>query len=410
MPTPHDAVRDWISSHEKSAVRFLQDVVSVNTVNPPGNNYRKMVDVLEKKLRSIGMTTRVLRVPDKDNHNPPFPRFNLIGRWNTGAKKTVHFNSHYDVVPVADGWRFGPFTPKVEKGWLYGRGAADMKGCLVASIHGVEALMRNGVKPAMNVEISLTADEETGGQLGAGYIVKKKIVQPDYAIVCEGGFTNHVGCGHNGVLWMSVRVRGKAAHASRPDLGVNAVEKAAAIIMALQSYKKVLNQKRSFRVGAEPVRFPTINIGGVFTGRTDAKVNTVPGEATFTIDRRVLPSERIADAEKEVFAAVKRAAKSAGATVEISTQLRIFPCLEDTRLPFAQALLKSVATVRGKADFMCSKGFSDMHYFRIAGKIATLGYGVLGENWHGTDERVAISDLTATAQVYAHFLQTFKPA
>ena len=59
---------------------------------------------------------------------------------------------------------------------------------------------------------------------------------------------------------------------------------------------------------------------------------------------------------------------------------------------------------------MCSKGFPDMHYFRIAGKIATLGYGVLGENWHGTDERVAISDLTATAQVYAHFLQTFKPA
>jgi succinyl-diaminopimelate desuccinylase len=411
MPTPSTAAHTWIARNEKSVVRFLQEIVSVDTINPPGNNYLRMVGVLQKKLRALGMTTRIIRVPQKENHNPSHPRFNLIGRWDTGAKKTLHFNSHYDVVPVADGWRFGPFTPNVNKGWLYGRGSADMKGCLAACLHGIEAVQSAGIRPAVNVEISLTADEETGGQLGAGYIVRKKLVKPDYAIVCEGGYKNQVGIGHNGVLWMQVTVHGKAAHGSRPDFGINAVEQAAEIINALQPFKKVLlQQRRRFKIGQGGGWFPTVNIGGVFSVRKDAKVNTVPGEASFTIDRRVVPTERLETAEREITAAIKRASQKAKAQVTIATTLRIPPCLEDSSTNFAQSLARSVSASRGgAADFQPSRGFSDMHYFCIGGKIPTLGYGVMGMNWHGTDERVEIKDLTATAKVFAHFLTTFKP-
>src|SRR5690606_1509616 len=104
-------------------------------------------------------------------------------------------------------------------GKLYGRGSADMKSALAASILAVEALRATGTTPTANVELSFTADEETGGQLGAGWLVKNKIVRPDWAVVCEGGSRDKVGVGHKGVLWLEFHLQGVAAHGSAPEKG-----------------------------------------------------------------------------------------------------------------------------------------------------------------------------------------------
>ncbi|MDP6355735.1 MAG: acetylornithine deacetylase, partial [Planctomycetota bacterium] len=103
-----------IDKQERQLCRFLQQVVRVPTVNPPGENYLECVSIFEDKLKSLGMTTRVVKVaealvrehvPDADG----CPRYNLIARWDVGAKETIHFNGHYDVVPVNGKWKYGPF-------------------------------------------------------------------------------------------------------------------------------------------------------------------------------------------------------------------------------------------------------------------------------------------------------------
>jgi succinyl-diaminopimelate desuccinylase len=407
----------YLSSHEKGLCRFLQDLVRIPTTNPPGENYADVVAVMQAKLKSLNMTTQVVGVPDDVTRRTlpdcdGYPRFNLIGRWEVGAQKTLHFNAHYDVVPVSGAWKFGAFEPKIEDGWLYGRGSSDMKGCIAACVFAIQAVQQAGVTPKVNVEVSFTADEEIGGELGAGYIVKQGLVKPDYAIVCEGGSEKNVGYGHNGVLWFNVAVQGKAAHASRPERGVNAFENAAALVMELQKLRKALSQpRRVFETESGKTLRPTINIGGVFGVGPGAKVNTVPAQATFTIDRRVTPSEKLRDAEREIKDAISAAKKKIkGLRVDVETFMRIDPCTMPPLSELPQAFARTVKSIKGGTPkFGVTTGFTDMHFFAVDGKIPTIGYGCGGKNAHGVDERVEVKNLVETAQVYAQFIADFTP-
>src|SRR6185295_13620056 len=118
-----------------------------------------------------------------------FPRYNVLGQQHVrGATRTVHFNAHYDVVPVSGTWRHGsPFSGRVEDGWIYGRGTADMKGSHASLLMALRALRATGVTPKMNVEVSFTADEETDSALGTGWLVQHAPINPDFAIVMAGG-------------------------------------------------------------------------------------------------------------------------------------------------------------------------------------------------------------------------------
>jgi len=134
------------------------------------------------------------------------PRYNVLGKVRApGARRTLHFNAHYDVVPVSGQWRNGgAFSGAVEGGWIYGRGTADMKGSIASLLMAVQALRATRTAPRLNLEISFTADEETDSELGAGWLVKHGPIAPDYAVVMEGGEGDKVCCGHNGTLWLEV--------------------------------------------------------------------------------------------------------------------------------------------------------------------------------------------------------------
>ena len=219
----------YIDRSQSKIVKDLQSMVRCPTVNPPGDDYQTMAEGLADRCRRIGMTARVYRVPDADtiaaSVDPQYPRYNVVARLDAGADRTVHFNAHYDVVPVAeDDWNDPPFAARTHGQWLYGRGAGDMKGSIASLLAAIEALGATRTAPALNIECSFTADEETGGALGAGWVVEQGLVKADCAIVCEGSSGPRVGLGHNGVLWLQVSVLGKSAHASSPDRGINAFE------------------------------------------------------------------------------------------------------------------------------------------------------------------------------------------
>ncbi len=405
-----------IEAGEADMLAFLQSLVRIATVNPPGERYEECAGLLADRLRALGLQTQVVRVPDEDvartlPDSADHPRFNVIGRWDAGAAKTLHFNAHYDVVPVSGAWKHGdPFNPVIEDGWIYGRGSGDMKGSIASLCAALAALKASNVTPNVNIEVSLTADEEVGGELGAGWLVRQGLVKPDYAIECEGGGKDGVGYGHNGVLWFRSEVTGKPAHASQPQKGVNAFEGAASIVQHMQPLKKTL-ARRAFKQQNGKVSHPTINIGGVFGVGGGAKVNTVPGQAWFTIDRRIVPSERLKDAEREVLAALRAAkARTPKVKLDVSVFQRIDPCVSDPSSAFHQQFAEAVRDVRGKKPkWSVVSGFTDLHWYVHDLKLPGIGYGPGGEGAHGINEHAKIEDLVSTAKVYARFIETFKP-
>ena len=403
---------EYIENNQKKLIQSLQEMVRIATVNPPGYHYLDMVDALEKHCGQLGMDVKVHRVPDRLVEEvtgaSDYPRYNLIARWDVGAATTVHFNAHYDVVPVMGQWKFGdPFAPALSNGAIYGRGSGDMKGSIAALLAAVEALQRTRCEPAFNIECSFTADEETGGELGAGYVVRQGLVDADYAVVCEGASGLNVGYGHNGVLWLEVEIRGRPAHAASPHLGVNAFEAMAHLVQGMQDIKKQLAAPvRSYRDYTGQERNPTINIGGVFGGGQGDKVNTVPARAVFSIDRRIVPNESLKQVERELRQTLNRLAKEqTKGKCSVRSPLRIVPCMIDPQLPLPQAFTRAVQSVRRRpAGFRATTGFTDLHYFVEEGGLPGIGYGVKGEQGHGIDERVKVRDLVQTARTYAEFM------
>lgn len=408
------SLRSAIARDRRHLIELAASIIRIPTVNPPGSDYPACVAQLDRMTRAAGLETRVERVPHaRVMRELPdaadCPRSLVIGRWDVGAKRTVHFNAHFDVVPAAPtGWKFGPFEPRVSNGWLYGRGSADMKGSIACVLHAITTMRKLGIAPKVNVEVSWTPDEETDSTFGVQWLVRRKLLDADYAIVCEGGSGRHVGCGHNGVLWFEVDVHGRAAHGSEPHRGINAVEQMSALVLELRNYACELAQ-RTFRNPDGRIRAATINVGGVTATQPGGKINTVPGAVTFTVDRRVLPNENLAEAERHLRAFIRGAARRIPrlrVTVrKINEHTSTF---SDPDGPFARAFGAALARVRGQpAKFTVSTGFNDSHFFAGEAGLPTIGWGPGGESCHGTNERVRVAELVQAAQAYAEFMVNF---
>ncbi len=407
---------DYLETRRGELLDVLTRLVRVETVNPPGADYDQITRMLTEELKQSGLKARRLAVPAAQLKAvlPPeqhaFPRFNVLGLWPVrGARKTLHFNAHYDVVPVSGTWAHGsPFSGAVEGGWIYGRGTGDMKGSIASLLLALRALRATGHTPRMNVEVSFTADEETDSLLGSGWLVQHAPIQPDFAVVMEGGEGDAVCCGHNGVVWLEVVVHGRAAHGSKPEAGINALEKMAALVLALEDHKREL-AKRPFRTPEGKTMYPTLNVGGVFSQGPGGKINTVPADARFSIDRRVLAIESVARAEKELRAFLSRAARSIpDCRITVNKISDNHPCYSEPAHPFFAAMADAVRAVRGgKPVFNVSAGFNDMHFFSHYLKIPTLGYGPGGQRYHAVDERARVTDLLGCAKIYARLLMEF---
>jgi succinyl-diaminopimelate desuccinylase len=411
-----DRLNAFIDRSSPVLLGRLKRLVGFPTVNPPGENYEAITGYLTRELGRVGLEARRFPIPQPllRRSLPPsqhgYPRFNVLGRLKVpGARKTIHFNAHYDVVPVSGTWRHGnPFSGAVEKGVIYGRGTADMKGSMASLLTALDALQATRTRPRMNVEVSFTADEETDSFLGARWVVDEAPIHPDYAIVMEGAEGNKVCCGHNGTLWMEVTVHGRAAHGSTPQDGVNALEKMAALVIELEAYKKRI-ARRSFVTPEGKTMRPTINVGGVFACGPGAKINTVPAQASFSIDRRVLAVEDHAAAERGLRAFLAAAARrTPGCRITVAKVSENFASYTKPGHPFFRAMAASVRRVRGKPTvFNVSTGFNDIHYFAQHLGIPTLGYGPGGEDIHAVNERARVRDLVASAKIYANLLTSF---
>jgi acetylornithine deacetylase/succinyl-diaminopimelate desuccinylase-like protein len=308
-------------------------------------------------------------------------------------------NGHLDTVPVSDllSWKTGPYDPTITEDGrkLVGRGASDMKSSVAVMLHVMEVL--NGAPLKGCVQTHVVSDEEIGGTLGTQFLLEEiasgRIPRPDYCLIGEKSDLK-VRNAERGLLAINVTCLGRASHTAAARVtGVNAIVKAAQAILALD---KDIDRFHP-AVGKPVISINTIQAGVAH--------NVVPGECTFSIDRRLIPGETRESAIAEIVSTLDDIARD---DPEFRYELEIDPLkdhipanITESSSPLVQTLQRSVTDVTGQEPeyFVAWAGATDGRFYRQAG-IDTVGYGPGGENAHGANEAVKIEDLVTQARVY----------
>ena len=294
------ALDAWIDAHFDEQVQFLQALVQVPTDTPPGNN-APHAERTADLIAEFGFAAEKHVVPAQEVQDYGMESItNLIVRRPYGSGgKTIALNAHGDVVPPGEGWSKDPYGAVIEDGKMYGRATAVSKSDFSTFTFAVRALEAIAKPTQGAVELHFTYDEEFGGELGPGWLLKNGLTKPD--LMVAAGFSYEVVTAHNGCLQMEVTVHGKMAHAAVPDTGVDALQGAVAIMNALYAenlkYQQVLSK-------VPGIKHPYLNIGRIEGG---TNTNVIPGKVVLKLDRRMIPEENPAEVEASIRAVIAQA-------------------------------------------------------------------------------------------------------
>ena len=403
MTTPYEQIDAWVDAHFDEEVRFLQELVRVPTDTPPGNNAPHAERTAEL-LAGFGFSAEKHPVPAAEVQAYGLQSItNLIVRRRYGEGRTIALNAHGDVVPPGEGWTKDPYGGEIEGGKIYGRATAVSKGDFASFTFAVRALEALDAQLKGAVELHFTYDEEFGGEMGPGWLLKNKLTQPDLMIAA--GFSYEVVTAHNGCLQMEVTVHGKMAHAAIPDTGVDALQAAVKILNALYAQNALYKQVTSKVAG---IKHPYLNVGRIEGG---TNTNVVPGKVVFKLDRRMIPEENPLEVEASIRQVIAEAAAPlSGVQVEIR---RLLLARSMQPLPGNAPLVEAIQK-HGKALFgqdipaMGTPLYTDVRLYGEHG-IPGVIYGagprtVLESHAKRADERLDLEDLRRATKVVARTL------
>jgi succinyl-diaminopimelate desuccinylase len=297
---------------------FLRELIAIPTINPPGENYAACAAWLGSQLEKFDYDVQYIPAEGRPEHTPTHPRLNVLARLRstTTTRPLLHFNGHFDVVPVGRGWTVDPFRAPPTDEKIFGRGATDQKAGIAASIFAIEAIRRSGLRLCGAVEQSGTVDEESGGFAGMAYLAEHGFVsrdRTDFVIITEPLNVDRVCLGHRGVYWFEVATTGRTAHGSMPFLGVSAISKMADFIAVIESE---LKPALRFRITAMPVEPPearqaSINVNSISGGQPGGGLQTpcVADRCEAIFDRRFLIEEPIEEVRGEIHDILERLAR-----------------------------------------------------------------------------------------------------
>ena len=417
-----DRLLDEVAAREAEIVALTRALVAVPTVNPPGRHYREACEVVGERLRARGWAVDYVRAEGALGDADAHPRWNVVCRLE-GARPgaCVHFNSHHDVVAVGEGWTRDPWGGAVEDGRLYGRGACDMKGGLAASVVAAEAFADLHPDFAGALEISATADEESGGYGGVAHLAEQGWFTPDrvqHVIIPEPLDPGRICLGHRGVWWAEIETRGRIAHGSMPFLGDCAVRHMGAVLDEMERtlFPLLEGRRTALPVVPEGARRATLNLNAVHGGEpvqaegyTGLPSACVPDRCVLTIDRRVLAEEDFAAVKAELRAVCERVrAARPGFRYEIRDLFEVRPSQTPEDAPVVATVRDAVREVLGReAEHVLSPGTYDQKHIDRIGRLRNCiayGPGHL-ELAHQPDEWVGVRDMVEAAQVYGAALR-----
>lgn len=403
MSNAYERLDAWVDAHFDEEVKFLQALVRVPTDTPPGNNAPHAERTAEL-LQGFGYEAEKHPVPAQQVEDYGLESItNLIVRRRFGDGPVIALNAHGDVVPPGEGWTHDPYGGEVADGRLYGRAAAVSKSDFATYTFALRALESLGEKLNGGVELHFTYDEEFGGELGPGWLLKQGLTKPDYLVAA--GFSYQVVTAHNGCLQMEVTVHGKMAHAAIPHTGVDALQGAVTILNALYAQNQLYKQLRSKVPGID---HPYLNVGRIEGG---TNTNVVPGKVVLKLDRRMIPEESPAEVEASIRKVIADAAAGCpGITVDIK-RLLLANSMQPLpgNKPLVDALQRHGEAVFGEA--IPTSGtplYTDVRLYVERGIPAAI-YGagprtVLESNAKRADEHLVLEDLKRATKVVARTL------
>jgi succinyl-diaminopimelate desuccinylase len=393
----------WIDAHFDEEVRFLQELVRVPTDTPPGNN-APHAERTAQLLQGFGFEAEQHPVPQEEVRAYGLESItNLIVRRRYGEGPTVALNAHGDVVPPGEGWTHDHYGGEIVDGKMYGRATAVSKGDFANFTFAVRALESLQAPLHGGVELHFTYDEEFGGEMGPGWLLRHGLTKPDLMIAA--GFSYEVVTAHNGCLQLEVTVHGKMAHAAIPSSGVDALQGA---VQILQSLYRQNTEYQAVSSQVPGIDHPYLNVGLIEGG---TNTNVVPGKVVFKLDRRMIPEENPAQVEATLRRVIADAAALCpGITVDIrrmllANSMRPLPGNQ----PLVAAIQKHAQQLFGEPiPAMGTPLYTDVRLYAEAG-IPGVIYGagprtVLESHAKRSDERLELEDLRRATKVIARTL------
>ncbi|KPA23597.1 Succinyl-diaminopimelate desuccinylase [Shimia sp. SK013] len=421
MPHDTDRLMVRIQSMRDELIQLTQDLIRIPTLNPPGDCYRDICDYLDTRLTRHGFDTQLIRAHGAPGDSDKYPRWNIVAhKSGHHPGDCVHFNSHTDVVEVGHGWTFDPFGGDIHDGKIYGRGACDMKGGLAASIIAAEAFIAEFPDFSGAIEISGTADEESGGYGGVAHLAEKGFFAPErvqHVIIPEPLNKDRICLGHRGGWWAEIETFGEIAHGSMPFLGDCAVRHMGAVLDKFETdlYPAMSARHTDMPVVPEGARSSTMNINSIHGGQpeqpadyTGLPAHCVPDSCRIVIDRRYLAEENHAQVAGEVQKLLQDLAENRqNFRFEMREINHVAPSMTDRAAPVVSTVDRAIQDVLGKApDYVASPGTYDQKHIDRIGKLKNCiayGPGIL-ELAHKPDEYIGIDDMIDSAKVMAHSL------
>jgi len=444
------SILNEIDLNKEEFIEFFRKIIQADSINPPGNE-KNVAIIIEDYLKEKGIKTEVF--PFGDN------RANLIAYLNDNFNgKNLLYNGHMDVVPPGseEDWKYPPFSAYIKRNkYIFSRGAADMKGGLVAMVIALKILKSLKIEVSGNLILNAVADEETGGKLGTAWCIDNplKSIKCDFVIIGEPSGLNPLPkailLGEKGHLQVKITTKGISGHASMPSMGKNAIYMMSEIIEKLDRIDEYIpkieppieRDKLKKMIG---VAFPSekilerilndqpllqnvlqslVKFSKVVTMiKGGIKENVIPDSCETIIDFRLLPGQKV-DAimnalkkliENDLGYIVKN--QQPGTSKEICVVLEIFNASEGSywkqweESQDLKELYNIIETIYEKKPFyFLLPASADAHYLRNDGycpQTILFGPGSMGTA-HAIDEYIEIQDFISAIKVYALFAYNF---
>ncbi len=371
-------------------LQTASELVRIPSRNPPGEE-KRCAEYIHSRLGELGLEAHLVEEPFRER-----PQVVAIARGK--GRQTIILNGHIDTVPEGDPelWSLDPFSGEVRDGFLYGRGAADMKGALAVMIH-----LARITNPQWNLLLTFAVGEEKaepGTSTLLSYI-RRFDLDVRYGLVLEPTSLGVATC-QKGAAWFRIEVPGRAAHASAPDKGVNAIERALEVMRAVRNYAEMLSKKQSRHRYPEPPTCTVTMISGGF------KENVIPDRCELVIDRRLVPGESSGAAGQEIRVMLER--------LDLGCEMHSLGAREpvdiDDGCDIARMVIDATKEATGRSvGTMCFPGATDNEHLMASG-IESLVWGPGGLSMaHAVDECISIREMKEAAIAIALLLEGLQP-
>lgn len=365
--------------------RELAALVAINTENPPGRE-REAAEYISGLLADAGFDLAL------SEYQPG--RTNVIARLENGAGPCFAFNTHIDVVPAGGGWSQDPFVLTERDGKLYGRGSCDAKGPLVAMLEAMRMLASRRDSWQGTLMGIFVADEEAASE-GAKFYVRDAPAAIDFAVIGEPT-SNSTYSAHKGSLRPVVRVHGVTAHSGTPELGENAIFRAATLLGLVEK-----NHEHSVRCRCHPlVGTASLTVTRIHGGHAD---NVLPDSCELLLDRRMVPGEDEEQVKQEINDLLTLAREKFGVRSEIVAYKPTTGGATETPSD-DPIVLAGLAACRAHGNpepgpFGFQGGCDLVHFRSLGAKGIVIGPGSLADA-HKPDEFVPIDEFIAASEIY----------